>query len=65
VPGVVSIKVYDVLGREVKSLVNASQGAETHSTDLAIPLEADSGVYFCRLELDDRCLQSAKVLAMR
>ena len=45
----VSLKIYDVLGREVKSLVNERQIAGTHSVTLNAG-NLPSGVYFYRLQ---------------
>jgi hypothetical protein len=45
----VSLKIYDVLGREVQTLVNERQAAGQYS----VPFNADglaSGVYFYRLQ---------------
>ena len=45
----VSLKVYDMLGREVKSLVNESQSAGSHSVTFNASGLA-SGIYFYRLQ---------------
>ncbi len=45
----VSLKIYDVLGREVATLVNANQKAGSHAVTLNASALA-SGVYFCRLD---------------
>jgi len=63
--GFVSIKIYDVLGREVRSLVDAPRAAGTYSTPLDLPPDDGRGVYFCRLQLDERLLASAKALSSR
>jgi hypothetical protein len=44
----VTLKVYDVLGREVKTLVNERQAAGTHSVSFD-GTKFTSGVYFYRL----------------
>ena len=45
----VTLKVYDVLGREVKTLVNEREGAGTHATTFEAA-SLPSGVYFYRLQ---------------
>jgi hypothetical protein len=45
----VSLKVYDVLGREVETLVNERQTAGTHAVKFNAT-NLPSGVYFCRLQ---------------
>lgn len=45
----VSIKVYDVLGKQVKTLVNEKQNAGSYSVDFN-GVNLPSGVYFYRLE---------------
>ncbi|MCU0372587.1 MAG: T9SS type A sorting domain-containing protein [Ignavibacteria bacterium] len=47
--GFVSLKVYDVLGREVSTLVNEVKVAGTYSVDFDASM-LSSGVYFYRLE---------------
>ncbi|MFZ4591318.1 MAG: T9SS type A sorting domain-containing protein, partial [Ignavibacteria bacterium] len=47
--GLVTLKIYDVLGREIRSLVNEVKSAGTYSVDFNAS-EYSSGVYFYRLE---------------
>jgi hypothetical protein len=47
--GLVTIKVYDVLGREVKTLINEVKAPGKYSVDFN-GVELSSGVYFYRLE---------------
>jgi hypothetical protein len=47
--GLVSLKVYDILGREVKSLVNEVKAPGEYSVDFNAA-ELSSGVYFYRIE---------------
>jgi hypothetical protein len=52
-PGLVSVKVYDLLGREVVTLVNTHQGAGSYTVTFntaQIGRSLSSGVYFYRLE---------------
>jgi len=46
---IVTMKVYDVLGREVKMLVNERQSAGSHSVRFSAA-NLPSGVYFYRLD---------------
>lgn len=48
----VSIKVFDVLGKEVTELVNETQSAGTHSVEFN-GINFSSGVYYYRLETND------------
>ena len=45
----VSVKMYDVLGREVKTVVDGMQEAGKHEVALSVP-ELASGVYFVRIQ---------------
>ncbi|MDX2128750.1 MAG: T9SS type A sorting domain-containing protein [Chloroherpetonaceae bacterium] len=50
--GLVSLKVYDVLGRQVASLVNGRQGVGTYSVQFNAS-NLSSGVYFYRLQVGE------------
>jgi hypothetical protein len=50
--GLVNLKIYDVLGREVKSLVNEIKAPGTYSVDFNA-VELSSGIYFYRLESNE------------
>jgi hypothetical protein len=50
--GFVTLKIYDVLGREVESLINEYKEAGHHSTFYIINSELASGVYFYQLKTD-------------
>jgi len=50
VSGLVTLKVYDILGNEVANLINANQTAGEHSVDFNTSgLDLSSGVYFYKL----------------
>ncbi|MBU2446947.1 MAG: T9SS type A sorting domain-containing protein [Bacteroidetes bacterium] len=54
VSGVVRLKVYDILGREVATLVNEVKEAGVHNSEFRIPHSAlSSGVYIYELEARD------------
>lgn len=69
----VILKVYDILGREVVTLVNEYQNAGIHNSQFSIRnLPADrqcpqlsSGVYFYQLRVGDRFVQSKKMLLLK
>ncbi|MBI5473853.1 MAG: T9SS type A sorting domain-containing protein [Ignavibacteriae bacterium] len=60
----VTIKVFDVLGREIALVVNGTyeRGAHSASWDAR---KYSSGVYFYRLTIDDRAVESKKLLLIR
>ena len=65
-PGVVTLRIYDVAGREVRTLINAGQTAGTHSTiwdgkDNSGRLAA-SGAYIVRLHAGARVASSRMVM---
>ncbi len=49
--GFVSLRVYDILGKEVQSLVNEEKQAGSYAIDFDAT-DLTSGVYFYRLETD-------------
>jgi hypothetical protein len=59
--GFVELKVYDVLGREVETLVNEIKAAGEYSATFDAS-DFSSGVYIYRLWLDDRTLTKKMVL---
>ena len=61
----VSLKVYDILGREVATIVNEYQLAGSYKTQFsASNLRLASGVYFYRIVADD-FVQSKKMLLLK
>lgn len=61
--GLVNLKVYDVLGREVATLVNEIKQPGTHSTKWN-SAGSSSGVYFYRLQAGD-FTQTKKLIVLR
>lgn len=51
-PGFVTVKVYDVLGQEVETLLNGTQGAGDYRLQWN-PVNLPNGVYFYRLQTGD------------
>lgn len=51
VTGMVTLKVYDMLGREVRTLVNALQTPQSYSVRFDAA-SLPSGAYFCRLQMN-------------
>lgn len=60
----VSLKVYDILGNEVETLVSEIKHAGSHEI-LFNPDHLTGGVYFCRLQAGDRIIETQKVLFLR
>lgn len=61
VSSLVSLKVYDVLGREVKTLVNERQDAGSHSVEFNAD-SLPSGVYFYRIQAGENTATRKLVL---
>lgn len=61
--GRVSLKVFDVLGREVATLVNEVMGAGTHRVKFNAA-GLSSGVYVCRIE-SSGCMASRKMVLLK
>ncbi len=61
--GPVTIRLYDVQGRETVTLLDGVRSAGTHSVTLD-PAPLRSGVYFCRLA-SPAGVASLKVLVLR
>ncbi len=62
--GNVSLKVYDVLGREVKTLVNGFQQAGVHSINFNAA-EMNSGVYFYKMEAGNYFSSIKKMIVIK
>lgn len=61
---VVTIKIYDALGREVTTLLNERREAGYHEVKWN-PSSNTSGIYFCRLFIDDKPFQVRKMIFLR
>ncbi|MFQ5769748.1 MAG: T9SS type A sorting domain-containing protein [bacterium] len=61
---VVTLKVYDLLGREVQTLVNQFQKAGTHSINFNASMYS-SGVYFYKLYLRNRLVKTKKMVLIQ
>lgn len=59
----VTVKMYDVLGREVKTVVDGMQEAGRHEVALSVP-ELASGVYFLRLSAPEQT-RTAKIMILK
>jgi hypothetical protein len=58
---VVTIKIYDLLGREVQTLVNAQQGSGEHSATWNA-LRCESGMYFYQLTINNQSVTKKMLL---
>jgi carboxyl-terminal processing protease len=63
-PGIVRLKVYDLLGREVRTLVAGYQLSGTYSINLDIP-DWPSGIYFASFEVDGKSFELKKMVCVR
>ena len=63
-PGMVSIRVYNMLGREVGMLVNENKSQGYHSAVFDAK-GLSSGVYFYKMQVEDRFSEMKKMLLMR
>jgi hypothetical protein len=57
------LRVFDVLGREVATLVNEKKAAGQHAVEW-LPTNLPSGVYYCRLEADGH-VNTQKLVLLR
>lgn len=62
--GFVILKVYDLLGREVRTLVDEVQEANSYSVIFDASKLA-SGVYFCRMQVGSDFVETRKMLLMQ
>ena len=63
--GFVSLKIYDFLGREIKTLVNEyQQSGGYHKTFSTAEMNLSSGVYFCELRAGG-LIQTKKMILMK
>jgi len=60
----VVLKIYDVRGRELQTLVNAIQGAGRHSVDF-INNDLTSGVYFYKLQVGGLIVETKKMVYLK
>ena len=61
--GIVTLKVYDVLGREITTVIDEFQNAGTYSVNLNAK-NLPSGVYFYRLQFGSNLVKTKKMLLM-
>jgi len=63
------LKAYDILGHEIRTLVNSNQSAGKHSvvwdgtTDTGEPVV--SGIYFCKLNIDDKPISTIYMMLLK
>jgi hypothetical protein len=64
--GLVTLKVYDLLGREIVSLVNEFKHAGNYNIEFRVQnTELTSGVYFYNLKVDNNFIQTKKMVLLR
>ncbi len=62
--GLVSLKVYDIAGREIKTLVNSYQSASNYTVDFSAA-NLPSGLYIYRLSIENKFITSRKMLLLK
>lgn len=60
-PDVVSLEIYDMLGRKIQTVVNDFQNAGIYSVYLDMRTFA-SGAYFCKLQVGDNVVETKMIL---
>ncbi len=60
----VTLKIYDILGRELQTVVNGSQQAATYSINFDAS-RFSSGIYFYRLQVGNEFVETKKMLFLR
>jgi hypothetical protein len=60
----VTLEIYDVRGRAVRTLVNAVRERGTYSVDFSAQ-GLPAGVYYCRLTVGDRDIETKKMLLLK
>jgi hypothetical protein len=58
------LKIYDMLGREIQTLVSEFQEANIYSIDFNAR-ELSSGIYSYRLQVDNDFVETKKMLLIR
>ncbi len=66
-PGLVQIRIHDIVGREVQSLINTWQSIGTYSIDFdASHMErAAAGIYYCTLQVGEEEMETRKMVLLR
>ncbi|NQT26821.1 T9SS type A sorting domain-containing protein [candidate division KSB1 bacterium] len=62
--GFVILKVYDILGRKIKTIVNEFQNANTYSVNFDAS-KLSSGIYFYQLEMGNEYLERKKMIVIK
>ena len=60
----VALKIYDILGREIQTLVNDTQKANTYTVTFNTN-NISSGIYFYKLHVGSDFFETKKMLLMR
>ncbi|MBN2611006.1 MAG: T9SS type A sorting domain-containing protein, partial [Bacteroidales bacterium] len=62
--GFVSLKVYDLIGREIQTLVSEVQAAGTYAIDFNAN-ELTGGIYFYRLQIGGKFIETRKMILIK
>ncbi len=64
VPGFVRLKVYDVIGQEIATLVNKNLISGNHKVEFD-GSAFSNGIYFYRLEVDGQIISSKRMILLK
>lgn len=61
----VTLKIYDMLGREVETLINENLKPGIYETPFNTPAGLSSGIYFCSLFINDELSDTRKMILLK
>jgi uncharacterized protein (DUF779 family) len=65
VAGTIDLSIFDITGREVANLLNAYKAAGSHKVHFSAGQDLSTGIYFCRLALNGKVVQTMKLTLLK
>ena len=65
VAGTVDLSVFDITGRHVANLLNTYKSSGSHKVHFNAGQDISTGIYFCRLSLNGRIVQTTKLTLLK